>query len=1457
MEDPEQHTNLIHDFYQYEHEHWDSLLERIPTVEDTGDGNGNGNDNDDDDDHEGRKLRHEVNTLLGPAINKMYHLVDQSIKDDEGSGHDGDDIGAVAVGASTRSHNGDHFRSNGRSSPVADTECFSLTDHIPAVTVRKTGTDVTPEHMNQNDDKSKKKKRKESVVSSVHRIDVSTPEEETITRKGNESEGIRRLDRDFDNDIDGHVDHDDDDEGAKSKRKRCDKEQNNNKRNKNPPRPSTKRVTRNSNVDIDANISTQTGSNVQDTTVTTELETASTSTTDIGIHPRDSWKFVWEQMRKIGWDYTNGDLIHTHFYILPGRKKSKRSMKYGIDYLHSEDELKDYAKSHYGWEGDDCSYYSSSGSSNSGSTPQSERSDVTMECHNEDSRDQESEFGDIAPSGSDGDESMVNDASYQGLSESEQEEDSHADSGSDSAEGTSSGDSSISGIHRDEKWSSVWLKLKADGWRWDHNKGREAVTRWYFPPGKNKKKGQHGKDYFSEEALKEWVKQHHGWMGTHNNEPNVKTNKRMSAKSNTNPISSPSVPSNILVTKDKQGQQKKKETTKRDKAKAATSKPKSTKTAKKSKAGSNATTKQSNINRKGKGKAKSSVSASKKRKNGTVPALKKKKRVVDHSRTWGKETCSEEQEQAPPSPINKITWNILEEMEGWSIVERQNRTFYAISGVDAYSIDDHELGVDYFMSKEEAVDHVQFHPELLANVNLRNACTELLEQDSSSTVSMAPSSSPETQSSPEEFKLTWKYLKDEKGWTARKARNPLHDWYYVRPGVDPMAKESELGKDYFQDEFDAVEYARAEELSCKDSASSKDYTPSVNDSASPVIDSNLSLSKSSIGSTPSSSQSTFVPFSIQDCEDSWWVDKEIPTFNWSKIKKLLKSVRYTGSRYVAPDGTKFDTANDLRVHVCAIGLPEDDLKDLGDEDKEYIERYFSLAHLPTKIGTHSLNQFNSIELLSHLLDLGLMRKPFNDEMARDALCNHFDYEEDEDGTLRAPTDQIQNGSDPCFGSLDELRSAIRTYGLNHFSGQDERKDEYCAALILWASVLPFPIYKDKTSNGEINVPGKKKQSSNVQIVRDSCNQSENSNDKSMDRPNEDQLKDAIDNPISEHMQEEVEKACSEQLEEKSREGPHEKQVEDTSDKLSSENIQEELEEEETSREGLNEEQVKDTTDEPTLEHIQEELEDGCHKQVEEAIEAEELDQSYQKPHDQAISNEDEETPEKDIAGGADSVDIQSKRIDDHTTVPEKGRVVEDNVANIDDCDENIELLGTQCQDRMQEAIENQPDKEENWGEDERAAEEELDKYSQERKEEQIVGNKIANSSNTDDLRNVPQEGQKRIEGNKNNVKCDWWNLGQDERKAFEYSISRDPEEHAEGHGAVNDLDSIPLTQPLSDIEGNEFHGYKDVENVGEGNQAAAIKSPSADSVGSNWFTAGLRGDETNFDDLLTQEGGRD
>jgi len=41
---------------------------------------------------------------------------------------------------------------------------------------------------------------------------------------------------------------------------------------------------------------------------------------------------------------------------------------------------------------------------------------------------------------------------------------------------------------------------------------------------------------------------------------------------------------------------------------------------------------------------------------------------------------------------------------------------YDISGVDAYSIDDHELGVDYIMSKDEAVEHVQFHPELLANV---------------------------------------------------------------------------------------------------------------------------------------------------------------------------------------------------------------------------------------------------------------------------------------------------------------------------------------------------------------------------------------------------------------------------------------------------------------------------------------------------------------------------------------------------------------------------------------------------------------------------------------------------------------------------------------------------------------------------------------------------------------------
>jgi hypothetical protein len=62
---------------------------------------------------------------------------------------------------------------------------------------------------------------------------------------------------------------------------------------------------------------------------------------------------------------------------------------------------------------------------------------------------------------------------------------------------------------------------------------------------------------------------------------------------------------------------------------------------------------------------------------------------------------------------------------------------------------------------------------------------------------------------PEEidWKVLWSQLKRE-GWTVIKAGkiNKLHDWYYVRPWVDPASENATLGVDYFLDPEDVCNF---------------------------------------------------------------------------------------------------------------------------------------------------------------------------------------------------------------------------------------------------------------------------------------------------------------------------------------------------------------------------------------------------------------------------------------------------------------------------------------------------------------------------------------------------------------------------------------------------------------------------------------------------------------------------
>ena len=71
----------------------------------------------------------------------------------------------------------------------------------------------------------------------------------------------------------------------------------------------------------------------------------------------------------------------------------------------------------------------------------------------------------------------------------------------------------------------------------------------------------------------------------------------------------------------------------------------------------------------------------------------------------------------------------------------------------------------------------------------------------------------------------WKELQHSFGWRVVKARNPLHDWYYIRPGRD--VDTGEPGVDYFLSTADVIAYHQKEDE--KDAAQRRKRKASAND----------------------------------------------------------------------------------------------------------------------------------------------------------------------------------------------------------------------------------------------------------------------------------------------------------------------------------------------------------------------------------------------------------------------------------------------------------------------------------------------------------------------------------------------------------------------------------------------------------------------------------------------------
>ena len=69
--------------------------------------------------------------------------------------------------------------------------------------------------------------------------------------------------------------------------------------------------------------------------------------------PSDSWAVFWGKMQQAGWKLSSEDSRLKEVYIPPTGKQIKNGGEKGIDYFTSEDEVKQFAIDHLGWEGHD------------------------------------------------------------------------------------------------------------------------------------------------------------------------------------------------------------------------------------------------------------------------------------------------------------------------------------------------------------------------------------------------------------------------------------------------------------------------------------------------------------------------------------------------------------------------------------------------------------------------------------------------------------------------------------------------------------------------------------------------------------------------------------------------------------------------------------------------------------------------------------------------------------------------------------------------------------------------------------------------------------------------------------------------------------------------------------------------------------------------------------------------
>lgn len=293
----------------------------------------------------------------------------------------------------------------------------------------------------------------------------------------------------------------------------------------------------------------------------------------------------------------------------------------------------------------------------------------------------------------------------------------------------------------------------------------------------------------------------------------------------------------------------------------------------------------------------------------------------------------------------------------------------------------------------------------------------------------------------------WGHLRQQ-GWRHKQARNPLHDWYYLKPGVD--IKTGEAGVDYFVSKHDLITYTKKidlrnqvlgdEEESVQGSIESGRVTLSSEEDVCEVRD--------------DESGNRGHESSTRPVDPTWF--QRGPDFGF--ICKRL-GIGWKGYKYILPgvsekprDHEKFDHEDEVRKFLCSKGIPmfEATCKKLTEEEKNSIVRWVQFANVPTKNG--ALEKLRRLELISsnEAIDLVTKKLPF---LAKD------------DGTI------VDELSGVTWSSEEEFRAHLR--GLPDWTRSKAKRrtsdqvfsDRENLSLRLWAATSdqPLPIYQDPSN----------------------------------------------------------------------------------------------------------------------------------------------------------------------------------------------------------------------------------------------------------------------------------------------------------------------------------------------------------------------------------------------------------